>query len=256
MGPDRTIWQLSGGPASRSYAEVFVRHGVGLVGPGDPGIPRKVLVFGGAVVALLAFLALAVFLTRDDGDGSDQAGVAPGETPKLTPGTVIPVGTQTVPAAATGSPSAQSSAVVATTGTANPATATAEGKTPTPGAKTPTAVSTATSTPTVANTPTPAPTATPTQPPPPTATPIPPVQPEAHGLTECTQTAPNEYDCGPPPYRVICYPPFGYSQNANWWVDVDQSFGPIPPGWKEFDGITSNNNIIKAGQTLCSEVGG
>lgn len=37
MGPDRTIWQLSGGPASRSYAEVFVRHGVGLVGPGDPG---------------------------------------------------------------------------------------------------------------------------------------------------------------------------------------------------------------------------
>jgi len=37
MGLDRTIWQLSGGPASRSYAEVFVRHGVGLVGPGDPG---------------------------------------------------------------------------------------------------------------------------------------------------------------------------------------------------------------------------
>ncbi len=37
MGSDRSIWQLSGGPASRSYAEVFVRYGVGLVGPGDPG---------------------------------------------------------------------------------------------------------------------------------------------------------------------------------------------------------------------------
>ena len=31
------IWQLSGGPASRSYADLFLRHGVGLVGPGDPG---------------------------------------------------------------------------------------------------------------------------------------------------------------------------------------------------------------------------
>lgn len=37
MDPSRTTWQLSGGPASRSYADVFVRHGVGLVGPGDPG---------------------------------------------------------------------------------------------------------------------------------------------------------------------------------------------------------------------------
>lgn len=37
MGSDRSIWQLSGGPASRSYAEAFVRYGVGLVGPGDPG---------------------------------------------------------------------------------------------------------------------------------------------------------------------------------------------------------------------------
>jgi hypothetical protein len=32
-----TIWQLSGGPASRTYAGLFLRHGVGLVGPGDPG---------------------------------------------------------------------------------------------------------------------------------------------------------------------------------------------------------------------------
>ncbi len=37
MDQDRTIWQLSGGPASRSYADVFIRHAVGLLGPGDPG---------------------------------------------------------------------------------------------------------------------------------------------------------------------------------------------------------------------------
>lgn len=37
MDHDRTIWQLSGGPASRTYADVFVRHAIGLVGPGDPG---------------------------------------------------------------------------------------------------------------------------------------------------------------------------------------------------------------------------
>ena len=37
MATDRTIWQLSGGPASRSYADVFVRHAIGLLGPGDPG---------------------------------------------------------------------------------------------------------------------------------------------------------------------------------------------------------------------------
>ena len=37
METTRTIWQISGGPASRSYADVFLRHGVGLIGPGDPG---------------------------------------------------------------------------------------------------------------------------------------------------------------------------------------------------------------------------
>ncbi len=31
------VWQISGGPASRSYADVFLRHGVGLIGPGDAG---------------------------------------------------------------------------------------------------------------------------------------------------------------------------------------------------------------------------
>jgi hypothetical protein len=35
MGQD--VWQISSGPASRSYAEVFLRHGVALIGPGDAG---------------------------------------------------------------------------------------------------------------------------------------------------------------------------------------------------------------------------
>jgi hypothetical protein len=37
MASERTVWQISGGPASRSYADVFLRHGVGLIGPGDSG---------------------------------------------------------------------------------------------------------------------------------------------------------------------------------------------------------------------------
>ena len=34
---NRAAWQISGGPASRAYAEVFLRHGVALIGPGDAG---------------------------------------------------------------------------------------------------------------------------------------------------------------------------------------------------------------------------
>jgi hypothetical protein len=33
----RAVWQVSAGPASRSYAEVFLKHGVALIGPGDAG---------------------------------------------------------------------------------------------------------------------------------------------------------------------------------------------------------------------------
>ena len=33
----RAIWEVSAGPASRSYANVFLKHGVALVGPGDAG---------------------------------------------------------------------------------------------------------------------------------------------------------------------------------------------------------------------------
>lgn len=33
----QAVWQVSGGPASRAYADVFLRHGVALIGPGDAG---------------------------------------------------------------------------------------------------------------------------------------------------------------------------------------------------------------------------
>jgi len=33
----RAVWQISGGPSSRSYAEVFLKRGVALIGPGDAG---------------------------------------------------------------------------------------------------------------------------------------------------------------------------------------------------------------------------
>jgi len=32
-----TVWQVSGGPADRAYADVFLKHGVALIGPGDAG---------------------------------------------------------------------------------------------------------------------------------------------------------------------------------------------------------------------------
>ena len=34
---NQSVWQLAGGPASRPYADIFLRHGVGLIGPGDAG---------------------------------------------------------------------------------------------------------------------------------------------------------------------------------------------------------------------------
>jgi hypothetical protein len=46
----RAVWQISGGPASRAYAEVFLRHGAALIGPGDA--PQT----GGRTNALRALL--------------------------------------------------------------------------------------------------------------------------------------------------------------------------------------------------------
>lgn len=37
MRSARAVWQVSAGPANRDYADLFVRHGVALIGPGDGG---------------------------------------------------------------------------------------------------------------------------------------------------------------------------------------------------------------------------
>jgi hypothetical protein len=80
---------------------------------------------------------------------------------------------------------------------------------------------------------------------------VPQVFAENRAFGECARTD-GSYDCGPGPYRVICFTPLGFPQNQNWWVDVDRSFGALPAGWKEFDGLISNGQIIKAGQTDCA----
>lgn len=36
-GAPLAVWQVSAGPASRSYADVLLKHGVALIGPGDAG---------------------------------------------------------------------------------------------------------------------------------------------------------------------------------------------------------------------------
>jgi hypothetical protein len=37
MASSRTVWQVSAGPASRTYADVLLKHGAALIGPGDAG---------------------------------------------------------------------------------------------------------------------------------------------------------------------------------------------------------------------------
>ena len=34
---EKIVWQISGGPLDRSYVDVFLNHGVALIGPGDAG---------------------------------------------------------------------------------------------------------------------------------------------------------------------------------------------------------------------------
>lgn len=51
------VWQVSGGPATRSYADEFIRHGVALIGPGDAGPwtpERDDNAFGGNIVRRFA----------------------------------------------------------------------------------------------------------------------------------------------------------------------------------------------------------
>jgi cytoskeleton protein RodZ len=218
-------------------------------GEGGPGT-RLVAIVALAVLGVLAIVALGVFaLGGDDGGGNVPAGGGDdgGETPGITPTNVIPVGTETATASASASPAASPSpgttGTVTPAGTGTPVTAT---PTRTPGG----ATATATPTPTQAATSTPAPTSTPT--PLPTPTPVP-VRPESFMFGECVNLGPNQYDCGPPPYRVICYAPIGFPQNSNWWVDIDNSFGALPIGWKEVEVLApGNGKIIEAGQTTCA----
>ncbi|MCK8600136.1 hypothetical protein [Desulfoferrobacter suflitae] len=37
MKSNPSVWQLAGGPSTRPYAHVFLKYGVGLIGPGDAG---------------------------------------------------------------------------------------------------------------------------------------------------------------------------------------------------------------------------
>lgn len=218
-------------------------------GEGGPGT-RMVAVIALAVLGVLAIVALGVFaLGGDDGGGTVPAGGGDdgGETPGITPTNVIPVGSATPAASASASPAASASptatGTVTATATGTPPTAT---PTRTPGGPT----ATATPTPTASATATPAPTSTPT--PLPTPTP-PPVQPENFMFGECASLGPGQYDCGLPPYRVICYAPRGFPQNSNWWVDVNRSFGTLPAGWMEVEvSAPGNGAIIKAGQTDCA----
>ena len=53
----RAIWQVSAGPTSRAYADVFLKHGVALIGPGDSGpwnADRDDAVFEGSIVRRFA----------------------------------------------------------------------------------------------------------------------------------------------------------------------------------------------------------
>lgn len=222
-------------------------------GEGGPST-RLVGIAALAVLGVLAVIALGVFLMGGDGgDSNEQAGPGiEGETPGVTPTNVVAVGSATPARSPSPSPTESPSASPAatTTGTVTatgtPATATA---TPTTGGAT-AAPATATPTPIPTETVAPTPTVTPTPPKIPTATP-PPIQPENYALGECENTGPGQYDCGPPPYRVICYPPYTTSGYSNWWIDVNKSFPQaLPEGWKEKSAMT-RGEAFNVGQGRC-----
>ena len=249
-------------PESYEYAEepvpVYRTRTAGVLAErppaaGEPGIPRRVALFGAAVAAVLVFLALAVFLTRDD-DGNGTTNAAAGDpTVQLTPSTVIAVGSRTASPAASVSASASASAVVSATGSPSATT--------TPGTRTPTATpgngtATPTPTPTTAaptSTPLPA-TATPTTAPP---TPIPTVSAPPHPSTIAACDLSKETEkCGSSYVRVICFPPFGDNDprgfNDNYFVDVTGSY-PLQAGWREITVYApiSLGPVLNAGQHGC-----
>lgn len=225
---------------------------------GDATGGRIVMAAVVAVLAIVAIGALAVFaLGGGDGNGNQLGGIGgDDETPGVTPTNVIGVGSPEATASATAdgttSPTPDGSATP--DGDETPtATSTAEGTptaTPTGGTTTPTPTPSAT--PTRASTPTPPPpTPTPTDVPP-TATPTPtvPLPPRGSGFSECNSPGPNQYDCGLPPYRVICYTPIN---SSNWWVDVDKSTpATLPAGWREsWIDSPRTGDILNAGTNGC-----
>ena len=223
-------------------------------GPNDPGVSRRVALFGGGVLALVAVLGIAVVMTRGDGGDDNNRALAGADlTPGITPGSVIPVGTRTTPEASV-SPGASASAAAAGAGTTTP-----EG---TPGATTtppPTAVE---GTPTATATqgqPTPVPTAAPTATPtavPPTPTPQPtpiPAPPHPSTYSACNTTLESN-KCGGPVARVICFPPFpDANKNDNYFVDVTGEY-PLQAGWREVfvNAPTSIGPVLEAGRGGCT----
>lgn len=206
---------------------------------------RLLAIAGGAVILVLGLLAAAALLTRDGGGGPNAALPASTATAASKPGTVIAVGSST--ASTTASPSSSANAsptgapgttTPAATGT--PATATA---TPRPGTPTATATATATSEPPTA-TPVPA-TATPTSPLP-TATPTVFIASHGVGFSECTRLANGDTDCGPRPFRVVCYP-------GGWFLDMGKDFAAPPlDGWRETSVDSSTyGSVIKVGESGC-----
>lgn|GEM_PF-1053400 len=227
--------------------------------PGEPGVSRRVLVFGGAVVAIVAFMALAVLATRGGGNGNTSADARGDEGPGATPGTVISLGgasgTATAAAATASKTTAAATASVTSSatpdGTATPGatqTVAPAGGTVTGGGATPTPSPSSAA-------PTQAPAATPT-PVPPTPTPTvyaPPPHPST--ISACDLSRETE-KCGSANVRVICFPPFAETdptgRNNNYFVDVTGTY-PLQPGWREtiVFAPVSIGPVIDAGRSGC-----
>jgi cytoskeleton protein RodZ len=232
------------------YEPRYRRGGAGILSerpprPNDPGVSRSVALFAGGLLALLAFLGVAVVMTGDGGgDDQDKALASGGLTPGITPGSIIPVGTRTT------TPEASASAGAAVDASGTPSATTTTEPTPETGTPTPTATS--------GQAPTTAPTAAPTA----TATPVPatptpqptPVRVPPHPSTySACNTALESNKCGSAVVRVICFPPFPEpGKNDNYFVDTTGQY-PLQPGWREIfvNAPTSIGPVIEAGRDGC-----
>lgn len=221
--------------------------------PGEPGVPRRVALFGVAVAALLVFLAAAVFLTRDGDDNGTTNAASGSPASQVTPLTVIAVGSRTAAPSASAQASASASPSGSTTASATASVSATPG-TPTAKPTRPDGTNTPTPEPTTASTPTPAPTATPTFAPP---TPAPTVGPPPHPSTYSACDLGRETEkCGSSYVRVICFPPFAETdptgKNDNYFVDTSGAY-PLQSGWREVTVFApvSLGPVIEAGRGGC-----